>query len=76
MSTKHFNSGDTVYCRFTGEVYIVTFCDGCVAVLRIDGVPGTFARIVGDLTRKRLDAQDDDFSPPVPPASVLTEILR
>ncbi len=76
MSTNHFTSGETVYCRFTGEAYVVTFCDGCVAILRVDGVPGTFARIVGDITRIRLDFQDGDVSPPVPPASILTEILR
>jgi len=46
-----FLPNETVYCRFTREACIVVFCDGCIAVLRTDGVPGTFARIVGDLTR-------------------------
>jgi hypothetical protein len=59
MATKHFLSGETVYCRFTGEPFIVVFCDGCVAILRTIGTPGTFARIVGELTYDRLDAQDD-----------------
>lgn len=43
---KHFQPGETVYCRFTGEAFTVVACNGCVAELS-DGT----GRIVGELTR-------------------------
>lgn len=50
--SDRFIPNETVYCRFTGQAFIVTYCDGCIAVLRAEGVPGTFGRIVGELTRR------------------------
>ena len=41
-----FLPNETVYCRFTGEAFVVVSCNGCVAELN-DGT----CRIVGELTR-------------------------
>jgi hypothetical protein len=41
----HFKPNDTVYCRFTGEIFTVVSCDGVMAHLH-DGT----GRIVGELT--------------------------
>lgn len=56
---SHILPNETIYCRFTGEGFTVVHCDGVIAVLR-DGAGITTGRIVGELTRERLDAQDDE----------------
>ncbi len=43
-------SGETVYCRFTGEAFTVIDCNGCVATLR-DSAGNTTGRIIGEITR-------------------------
>jgi hypothetical protein len=45
-----FRPAETVYCRFTGEAFIVVSCNGCVATLR-DGEGNITGRIIGELTR-------------------------
>ena len=45
-----FHTGETVYCRFTGEAFTVVECNGCVATLSDDTT-----RMVGVLTRRAVD---------------------
>lgn len=46
MRPPTFSTGETAYCRFTGEAFTVSRCDGVIASLS-DGT----SRIVGELTR-------------------------
>jgi hypothetical protein len=50
VPTRTFRPAETVYCRFTREVFTVIGCNGCVATLR-DSAGNITGRIVGELTR-------------------------